>query len=92
MVLLVNSFESRVVDVGVDLRGLDIRMSEHFLDLAEVSASGKQMGCKTVSKGVRADIRIDVCSLGVSLDESEKHKGDLAASLFETGRLRRPDI
>jgi hypothetical protein len=32
-----------MVDVGVDLRRGDARVAQHFLDLAEVGAAGKQM-------------------------------------------------
>lgn len=47
--LFVDGAQVFMVDVGVDLGGADIGVAEHFLDAAQVSTSGKQVGAETVS-------------------------------------------
>ena len=48
--------ELLVGDVGVDLGGGDGRVAEHGLDAADVSAIGKKIGSKAVTKGVRMHV------------------------------------
>jgi hypothetical protein len=43
-------FQTRVVDVGVDLRGGDAGVAEHFLHLAQVGAAGEQMRCECMAQ------------------------------------------
>ena len=42
-------------DVGVDLRGGDVGVSEQFLEGAQIGARFEQMGGETVPEGVAAD-------------------------------------
>ena len=46
---------ARGVHVGVDLRRGDVGVSEHFLNLAQISSARHQMSRETVSQRVRAD-------------------------------------
>lgn len=39
MILLMNEFQSRLVNVCVDLGGRDTRVAEHFLNLSQVSTT-----------------------------------------------------
>jgi hypothetical protein len=41
--------EVGLVQVGVDLGGRQVRMTEHFLQGSQVSATGKQVGGETVA-------------------------------------------
>ncbi len=43
------------VDVGVDLGGGDVGVSEEFLDDAEVGAAGEEVGGEGVAEGVGVD-------------------------------------
>ena len=48
--------EETPVKVCVDLRGGDLRMSQHFLDGAQVGTTLNQVGGKTVTERVWTDI------------------------------------
>ena len=52
----VHFFESRVVDVRVDLRGGDAGVAEHLLDQTEIGAARKKMRRETVPQRVGTDI------------------------------------
>ena len=56
MKLLVNGPQTRRVHVGVDLRGGDIGVSEHFLHASQVGAVGKQFRREAMPQGVRRDV------------------------------------
>jgi hypothetical protein len=45
--------ESLLIDVGIDLSGSDIRMTEQFLNDAEVGATAEQVGSEAVTQEVR---------------------------------------
>jgi len=45
-----DSFESVLIDVGVDLGRGNIGMAEHFLDDAQIGAIAEEMGSETVSQ------------------------------------------
>lgn len=46
---LMHGFQASVIDVRVNLRRCDTRMSQELLHLAKISAAGQQMGGKTVT-------------------------------------------
>src|SRR5262249_27261566 len=52
--LLMNPFESRWIDMRVDLRGADAGVAEHFLNLSEVGAPGDQVRGEAVTQCVGA--------------------------------------
>ncbi len=54
--LVVDRFQPRGIDVGVDLRGGDAGVAEHLLHLPQVSPAGHEVGGETVAEGVWADI------------------------------------
>ena len=58
--------------MSVDLRGLDAGVPEHLLNQTQVGAAGQEMGCKTVSQAVGADIRFDTGAFRIVLDQSPK--------------------
>ena len=43
------------IDVGIDLCGVDIGVSEHFLDDTQVSAIGEEMGCEGMPQSMRVE-------------------------------------
>jgi len=47
-----HALEAGTIDVGVNLRGGDIAVAEHFLNAAEVGPAGEQVGCKGVAEHV----------------------------------------
>ena len=65
----VNLAEAAQLDAGVDLGRCDRRVSEHFLDDAQISTPGKEMGGEAVPEGVRADIRVQAGGLGMAFDD-----------------------
>lgn len=46
MMLAMNFFKARAVDVRIDLRGRYVRVSEHRLNRAEIRTAFEQMGGK----------------------------------------------
>ena len=48
--------ESAAIHVRIDLRRLDVGVSQHFLDHAQVGAAGEQMRRKGMTKRMRMDI------------------------------------
>ena len=68
--LRVDGFQAAVFDVGVDLRGRDAGVAEHFLEGSDLGASGQHVRRKTVSQCVRTDAFSAADSLGVFLDDA----------------------
>lgn len=61
--------KAALFDVGVNLRGRDVRVAEQFLNDAEIGSTAEQMGGETVAHEVRIDIRFDPGAGGVLFDE-----------------------
>ena len=55
--------------VGVNLGGGNVGVAEHFLDGAEVGATGEEVGREAVSEGVRAHVGFQPGCLGMTLDD-----------------------
>ena len=90
MELLVDFFQPRLVDVGVNLRRRDIGMAQQFLDLTQVGSPGKHMRGKAVPHRMRADRNIDVCQQGIFL-----HNGPnrfTTQSFAATGKKKVPRV
>ena len=51
-----DSFESRLIDVRIDLSGGDTGVAEHLLHLSQVGPACEQVSGETVSQCVRADV------------------------------------
>ena len=51
-----NSLQSLLIDMRVDLRCRNISVTQHFLDDAQVGAIPQQMRRKAVSKKVRVNV------------------------------------
>ena len=68
--LLVDRADAFGIDVGIDLRRRDIRVSEHFLHASEIRTVDEQLRREGVSQRMRADLRADRCPLDVLADES----------------------
>jgi hypothetical protein len=56
-------------DVGVDLRGRNVRMAEEFLNDAEIGSTAEEVGGEAVAHEVGIDIRFDASASGVLFDE-----------------------
>jgi hypothetical protein len=54
--LLVDFSQSLLVDVGIDLRGGNVDVAEHFLDASQVGAAGEQVRRKAVAKGMHGEV------------------------------------
>ena len=57
------------LDTRVDLRRRDRRVAEHFLDCAEVGASGQEMGGEAMPQGMRANVGVQTDRECVALDD-----------------------
>ena len=68
--LVVDFFEMRVGDVGVDLGRADIVVAEEGLDGAEVGAVHEEVGGKGVAEGVGGDVLCDAGEAGVFFDNA----------------------
>jgi len=67
MVGLVNAAEVLSVHVGVDLRGRQVRMAQHFLHGAQVRPSLEEVRGKRVPQRVWADPLLDACPARAAL-------------------------
>ena len=54
--LSVDSFETLLIDVGVDLGCGNVGMAQHFLDDAQIGSIAEEMCGKTVSQQMRINI------------------------------------
>jgi hypothetical protein len=70
MELLVDRAEVLAVDVGVELCGGQIGVSEHLLDRPEIGPALEEMGGKGVAEGVRGDPFGKAGPLSVTLDDA----------------------
>ena len=64
-----DALEAREIDVGVNLRGADAGVAEHFLHLAQVGAAGQQVRGETVAQSVRAHAGRRADAEGIEFDE-----------------------
>ena len=64
----VDFFEVFAIDVGVDLRGGNIDVTEHFLHSPEVGASFKQMRGERMAEGVGVNFLLDPGCPGILHD------------------------
>ena len=55
MIFLMDFFELRLVDVGVDLCRGDTGMTQHLLDVPQVGSARQQMGRETMPQRVRTN-------------------------------------
>ena len=53
MEFTVHFLQASFIHMGVDLRGADICMPEHFLNNAQIGSATEQMCCKTVPQLMR---------------------------------------
>ena len=61
--------EGALFDVGVDLRGRDVRMAEQLLNDAQVGTAAEEVRGEAVAHEVRIDIRFDASAGRVLFDE-----------------------
>src|SRR5438477_12420402 len=78
--------------VSINFSGADARVTEQFLDDAEVGAVLEQMSGKTVAQHVRGDVALDARAANALLDaQPQRHGGEGGAALSEKdvgGRTR----
>src|ERR1051325_2565484 len=72
VMLAVHFFKPRAVHMGIDLRGRDIRMSEHRLHRPQIRAALEQVSCERMAQGMRCHSFIDPRRESVSSDELPK--------------------
>ena len=68
--LIVDLLQPRMLDVSIDLRGLNVGVSKHLLDLPQVRSTGQQVRRETMTQRVRTDVAGDPNSFRVAFDES----------------------
>ena len=64
-----DSFQLTAIDLGVDLRGGDGGMPEHFLNDSQIGPSGQQVRGKGVSKLMRVDGLFNARLPGIMTDK-----------------------
>jgi hypothetical protein len=67
--LLVHGVEALLIDVGVDLGGGNISVTQEFLDDTQIGAVFEQMGGETVAEQVRVDAPVQSGGAGAGLDD-----------------------
>ena len=68
-IFLCIDFRSGLVDVGVDLRGLDVAVAEEFLHDAEIGAAAEEVGGEAVAQGMGRDLLEDSAFSRVLFDQ-----------------------
>ena len=72
--------EPCVGNMGVNLRGADVGVTEKLLNNSKVGSVVQQMSGKTVAEHVRGDIAADAGELNALLDSKpESHAGERSA-------------
>ena len=66
---MIDVLEVLLDELGIDLRGRNIAVTEHLLNGAEVCAVFKQVRREAVAQGVRRDILIDLRFFLIELDD-----------------------
>ena len=56
---IVNLCQMLEIQMGIDLRGSDMRMPQHFLNSTQITAGLQQMGSERVSQNMRMYILMD---------------------------------
>lgn len=69
MAFFVHFLESAGVDMGVDLRGADVAVTQHHLHRAQVGPAAEQVGGKGMAQGMRADLFADAGAESRFLDD-----------------------
>src|SRR6202011_518051 len=69
MKLSMDRFQPLLVDMGIHLRGRDIRVPEHFLDDSQIGPVAEQMRRETVPEQVRIDICLESRLAGNSFND-----------------------
>ena len=62
-------FEAALIDVGIDLRGRNVGVTEHFLDNTQIGPIVEQMRGEAMPQRVRSDILRDASPARVFLDQ-----------------------
>ena len=70
VVFFVDCAEAVLVDMGVDLCGFNVGVSEHFLQGSQIHAAGKQVGGETVPQGVDGQALGHAGAKGVFFDDA----------------------
>jgi len=84
----VHGFQAAVIDVGVNLGGADIRMTQQFLQRADLGAAGHHVGGEAVTQCMRADLFTAANAGRVFLDDVPDHDPrELLASPIQKQRL-----
>src|SRR5581483_3661585 len=85
--LFVGLADVLAADLGVDLGGGDVGVTQQLLHLVDVHAPAQHVGREAVAQGVRGDAALDAGFAGVALeDEPEALAGQaLAAAVDEEG-------
>src|SRR5437773_5987320 len=69
MEVLVNLAEALAVDVRVDLRGGDVRVSQHHLHAAQIGAPLQKVRCERVAQHVGAELATDADGAPVGFED-----------------------
>ena len=69
MKLVVNTFETRRIDMRIDLSGCDIGVPQHLLNVPQVGSPGEHVRRKAVSQRVWANRRGNTDSENILFDQ-----------------------
>lgn len=84
MVFIINPAEPLPADMGVNLGGGYLTVSEHQLDRPQVRSSLQEMGSERMAQDVRTYLLNQACLLGVSLQKlPESLSGESIPSLAQ---------
>ena len=85
---VVDILQLLVDQLGIDLGGRNVRVSQHLLDGVEIRAVFQQMGGKGVAQGVRGDFCLNSGLLLIVLDDLPKAWRLMRSPLIFTNRAR----
>src|SRR5215210_1482764 len=94
MELFVDRPEVLPIHMGVDLRGRQVRMTQHFLHRPEIGAAFEQVSREAVPQGVRRNPLLDARSLGSPANYSPRAdtRERLAPGIQEYPALAAPPV
>ena len=79
-----HGFEALLIDVGVNLRRGNIRVTEHFLDDPQIGSVAQQVRGERMSKQMRINIKVDSSALRAAFHNlPDAHRCELRATRRE---------
>jgi hypothetical protein len=82
MKLAMHSFQSLLIDMGIDLRRRNVSVPEHFLDDAQIGTVPEEVRREAVPQKVRINVLFQSCASSMFFDDlPDTHRCQFSAAL-----------